>query len=102
MASWEERMADAAYASRVQQNPKSDARRKSDGIIKNQVLSMVDIPMPKHGGTFYYCSWLRYQKNKSGGMAMHSCADGSRCGVAVPARFRTLAAYRRHYRKAHG
>lgn len=60
----------------------------------------VEVQAPKKGGTFFYCDWQVMEKGP-GGITKHSCAGGSRYGIAVPSRFRTLAAYRRHYRNWH-
>jgi hypothetical protein len=65
-------------------------------------METAPVPPPKRGGTFFYCPWEVCERNRAGGVTVHSCADGSRHGVAVPARFRREASCRRHYRRAHG
>ena len=53
------------------------------------------IPPPITGGTFHYCPWRERIK---GGVV--SCGV-RKWGWATGTRFRTLAAYRRHWRKCH-
>ena len=64
-------------------------------------METASVPPPKRGGTFFYCPWSEKKTNRHGGVSVTWCAAGSEHGVAVPARFRKLAAFRRHYRRAH-
>lgn len=55
---------------------------------------MTGVPPPKRGGTFFYCPWT----DRGAGYSA-VCGQGNRARTG--ARFRTLARYRRHWRKAH-
>jgi len=59
------------------------------------------VPLPKRGGTFFYCPWTERTVTRGGAVTVSWCGAGSKYGGAVPARFRRLAAFRRHYRRAH-
>jgi hypothetical protein len=53
-----------------------------------------DVPPPKRGGTWLYCPWAETGPGYRAG-----CGQGNRRRTG--ARFATLAAYRRHWRRAH-
>ena len=55
-------------------------------------------PSPKRGGTFFYCPWT-LRERKAGGVSVSSCGGVQHWGAGT--RFRTEAAYRRHWRRAH-
>ena len=55
---------------------------------------MSDVPDPKRGGTFLYCPWT---EERPGHVSVCGAANLKRTG----ARFRSLAKYRRHWRRAH-
>lgn len=57
------------------------------------------VPDPTRGGTFFYCPWER--RVTTGGRISHWSCGAKKPGWATGSRFRTLAKYRRHYRKAH-
>lgn len=59
------------------------------------------VPPPKCGGTFFYCPWTERTVKRAGAVTVSWCGAGSKYGVAVPARFRSETAYRRHFRRAH-
>jgi hypothetical protein len=64
-----------------------------EGLIERMVALLV--PVPIKGGTYLYCPWQKEVPN--GAM---SCGV-PRVGWATGTRFRTLKAYRRHWRRHH-
>lgn len=58
------------------------------------------VPEPRRGGTFFYCPWQMRENGKAGRITQWFCGV-LKPGWATGSRFRTAAAYRRHYRKHH-
>jgi hypothetical protein len=54
-----------------------------------------DVPAPIRGGTFFYCPWFER------GRGYYTTCGVRKYNWATGSRFRTAAAYRRHYRKYH-
>ena len=52
------------------------------------------VPPPRRGGTYLYCPWEKW----AGFGSVTVCTRSRRCNGT---RFRTLAAYRRHWRRHH-
>jgi hypothetical protein len=57
------------------------------------------VPRPRRGGTFFYCPWNIHVR--VGGRTDHWFCGTPKAGWATGTRFRTAAAYRRHYRRDH-
>jgi hypothetical protein len=57
---------------------------------------MSEPPEPKRGGTFLYCPWTMTEGRHR---TRHSC--GAVFHGYTGTRFRTLRAYRRHWRRTH-
>lgn len=66
-----------------------------------QYLRRAMVPEPVRGGTFFYCPWQERETLSGGRVDHHSCGV-LKPGWATGTRFRTAAAYRRHYRRHHG
>jgi hypothetical protein len=60
---------------------------------------MTDPPEPKRGGTFLYCPWEEREVKSAGRVTFWSCGMVRRRYSGT--RFRTLRAYRRHWRRDH-
>jgi hypothetical protein len=58
------------------------------------------VPDPVRGGTYLYCPWEE-REVKPGGLIRHWSCGVLKPGWAAGTRFRTLSAYRRHWRRRH-
>jgi hypothetical protein len=56
-------------------------------------------PEPERGGTFFYCPWA--EDRTEHGRVTHWACGVLKPGWATGTRFRTEAAYRRHWRRQH-
>lgn len=72
----------------------------TDGKAEYDRLRAHLVPDPIRGGTWFYCPWQEIRTE--GGRASHVSCGIRRWNWASGSRFRTAAAYRRHYRKQHG
>ena len=64
----------------------------------NRGRDAVEVPAPKEGGTFFFCTEQMFSKQDKGRIVAGECHEASN----TPKHFRTAAGYRRHWRLFHG
>lgn len=61
------------------------------------MAAVVEVPAPKHGGTFFYCIEPMFSMRRKGVVIIGECHEA----MDTPKRFRNASGYRRHWRLFH-